>query len=77
MDRRTVAIDLAKDVFEIVSEGQERQRLSRLRFRAWLATLPPSRVVLEACGSAHHWARQFRSHGHEVVLLPAQCKATA
>lgn len=72
MDRRTVAIDLAKDVFEIVSEGQERQRLSRPRFRAWLATLPPSRVVLEACGSAHHWARQFRSHGHEVVLLPAQ-----
>ncbi len=72
MDRRTVAIDLAKDVFEIVAEGAERQRLSRVRFRAWLATLPPSRVVLEACGSAHYWAREMAARGHEVILLPAQ-----
>ncbi len=72
MDRRTVAIDLAKDVFEIVTEGAARQRLSRVRFRAFVAALPPSRVVLEACGSAHHWAREFRARGHEVVLLPAQ-----
>lgn len=72
MDRKTVAIDLAKDVFEIVMDGAERQRLSRVKFRSWLATLPPSRVVMEACGSAHHWARELAVRGHDVVLLPAQ-----
>lgn len=72
MDRKTVAIDLAKDVFEIVMDGAERQRLSRVKFRNWLATLPPSRVVMEACGSAHHWARELTARGHEVILLPAQ-----
>lgn len=72
MDRKTVAIDLAKDVFEIVMDGSARQRLSRAKFRNWLALLPPARVVMEACGSAHYWAREFGARGHEVVLLPAQ-----
>lgn len=34
--------------------------------------LPPTRIGLEACGAAHHWARVLRARGHEVVLLPPQ-----
>ncbi len=74
MNRRTIAIDLAKDVFELAIDGRvaERQRLSRAKFQQFAAHLPPSRIVMEACGSAHHWARWFRARGHEVLLLPAQ-----
>lgn len=71
----TIAVDLAKGVFEIaVSEDPgrvcERKRLSRSQLIAFFANRPPARVVMEACGSAHHWARQLQSLGHRVVLLP-------
>lgn len=75
MDRKTIAIDLAKDVFELAIDGGsgiERQRLSRVRFQQFTASLPPARIIIEACGSAHHWARWLRARGHEVFLLPAQ-----
>lgn len=72
----TVAIDLAKDVFEIAFadvHGRiiERKRLRRSAFAGCLDNRPPLRVVMEACGSAHHWARRFTRSGHAVVLLPA------
>lgn len=75
MDRTTIAVDVAKSVFEVaVSEhpGQvrERHRLSRARFRQFLAEQPSATVVMEACGSAHHWAREAQRHGHRVVLVP-------
>ena len=68
MDATTVGVDLAKNVFELALADErghivERQRLSRARF---------DRIVMEACGSAHHHARRLTSQGHEVVLLPAQ-----
>lgn len=75
MDRKTIAIDLAKDVFELAIDGGgaiERQRLTRARFQSFAAQLPPARIVMEACGSAHHWARWFAARGHEVLMLPAQ-----
>ena len=46
--------------------------LSRTRLSAFMANLPACRVAMEACGSAHYWARQFRSHGHEVRLIAPQ-----
>ena len=75
MDSTTIAVDVAKSVFEVaVSEhpGQvrERHRLSRGRFSRFLAEYPPATVVMEACGSAHHWAREAQSRGHRVVLVP-------
>ena len=75
MNRTTIAVDVAKTVFEVaVSEhpGQvrERHRLSRAGFRQFLAERPPATVIMEACSSAHHWARQAQSRGHEVVLVP-------
>src|SRR5262249_17876137 len=40
------------------------------RFTRFFAKRAPATVVLEACGSAHHWGRQLQSFGHRVVLLP-------
>ncbi len=75
MQHTTIAVDLAKSVFELaVSDrpGQvsERHRLSRTRFERFFAQRQPATVLLEACSSAHHWAREFRRLGHDVVLLP-------
>lgn len=77
MDATTVGIDLAKNVFEIALADErghivERQRLSRARFDRFFVNRPACRIVMEACGSAHHHARRLSSQGHEVVLLPAQ-----
>jgi transposase len=71
----TIAVDLSKTVFEIVvSEvaGRvcERRRLSRAQMVKFFANRRPSTVLLEACGSAHYWARVTESLGHEVLLLP-------
>ncbi len=76
MNSTTVAVDLAKNVFELaVADAEwrivERQRLNRARFAALLCSPSPCQVVMEACGSAHHWARRFVAEGHTVRLLPA------
>ena len=71
----TIAVDLAKSVFEVaVSERpgrvSERHRLSRTAFVRFLAEHQPATVLLEACGSAHYWGRKAESFGHRPVLLP-------
>lgn len=75
MDHTTIAVDLSKSVFEIaVSERtghvRERHRLGRSRFVSFFAERQPATVLLEACGSAHHWGRHLQALGHSVVLLP-------
>jgi transposase len=75
MNSTTIAVDVAKAVFEVaVSEhpGQvrERHRFSREWFRRYLGEQPPATVLMEACGSAHYWGRQAQTRGHHVVLLP-------
>lgn len=77
MHATTVAVDLAKEVFELAfADAQhriiERKRLSRRAFAHALDNRGPLRVVMEACGSAHYWARRFVAQGHEVRLLPAR-----
>lgn len=72
----TVAVDLAKDVFELAyADAQgcivERRRLGRAAFAHVFDNHTPLRIVMEACGSAHHWARRFQRRGHAVTLLPA------
>ena len=72
----TVAIDLAKDVFELAfadAQGQliERRRLNRSTLAMAFDNVPPRRIVMEACGTAHYWARRFQRGGHAVTLLPA------
>jgi transposase len=46
--------------------------LRRREVAKFFAKLPPTRIGLEACGAAHHWARRLRSLGHEVMLMPPQ-----
>ena len=50
----------------------ERKRLSRAQYQRFLAEQPPAEIVMEACATAHHWARTARRHGHEPYLLHAQ-----
>jgi transposase len=76
MEHTTIAVDLAKSVFQVaVSHRPGRvdseRRLTRERFLTFFAQQPPATVVFEACGSAHYWARQLQPFGHTVRLLPA------
>jgi transposase len=71
----TIAIDLAKSVFEVgISDRPghvcEQHRLSRNQLPVFFANRPPTTVLMEACSSSHHWARQFQRFGHDVKLLP-------
>jgi hypothetical protein len=76
MSKLTIAVDLAKDVFEIAvakPSGKiiERKRLTRPQFERFWQTREPCAVVMEACGSAHHWARLLVGLDFDVRLLPA------
>src|SRR5262245_52678163 len=75
MQHTTIAVDLAKSVFEIAVSHRpgavaERKRLSRTQFTRLLSQRAPSTVVMEACGTAHFWGREAEARGHRVVLLP-------
>ena len=77
MNATTVAVDLAKNVFELaLADGNgrviERHRLTRTQFERWFDNRKVDRVVMEACGSAHHWGRWLEARGIAVKLLPAQ-----
>jgi transposase len=78
MDATTIAIDLAKDVFQIAARDAAghvvwRQRLTRRRLAALIESLRPGiTVVMETCGTAHYWARRCQARGATVRLLPAQ-----
>ena len=70
-----VAVDIAKEVFEVgISDRPgrvaRRLRLARCEFLECFAQLPAATVVMEACGSAHFWARRMQALGHTPVLLP-------
>jgi transposase len=71
----TIAVDLAKSVFEIAVSrfpGRvcQRHRVARSRFHRFFAQRKAAVVLFEACSSAHFWARQLEELGHKVVLLP-------
>lgn len=77
MNRVTIAVDLAKHVFEIaITKGdgriQERHRLRRLQFERFWQQRARCLVVMEACASSHYWARHLRERGYQVKLLPAR-----
>lgn len=77
MQTTTVGVDLAKNCFQVAEADTqyrliERKRMTRLQFSRWMAIHPQCLVVMEACGSSHHWARVLRGYGHQVKLLPAQ-----
>jgi transposase len=76
MHATTVAVDLAKSVFQVAVADDnwkvvEQHRLTRLQFERWFQNRDVRLVIMEACGSAHHWARWLARLGIEARLLPA------
>ena len=72
-----IGVDLARDVFQWAVadrswQARESHRLNRSKFEAFFQNRAVALVVMEACGSAHHWARWLNRLGIEVVLLPAR-----
>jgi transposase len=73
-----LGIDIAKQVFHVVGMDDSghvvlRKRLARSTWLTFMANVPPLRIGMEACGSAHDWARRFREHGHDVRLIAPPC----
>ena len=71
----TVGLDIAKRVFQLhgvdaAGKAVLRRNLQRSEVLAFFKALPPCLVGIEACGTAHYWARQIRELGHEVRLMP-------
>jgi transposase len=77
MNATTIGVDLSKSVFQLSLANQagriiERKRLSRAQYQRFLVEQPEAEIVMEACATAHYWARTARQHGHDTCLLPAQ-----
>ena len=71
----TIGLDLAKKVFQVHGVDAEgkvivARKLRRKEVLAFFAKLPPCLVGMEACGSAHYWAREITKLGHTVKLMP-------
>ena len=74
---RVLGIDLAKSTFQLHGVDESgatvlRKTLSGQRLKRQMVNLPACLVAMEACGSAHYWARTFRDYGHEVRLTAPQ-----
>jgi transposase len=75
MKSTTIAVDLAKNVFQVTvshypGKVAETHRLSRGQFLRFFAERQPALVLMEACGTAHFWGRKIQALGHQVLLLP-------
>jgi transposase len=73
----TVGIDLAKNVFQVHGVNEHgkvvlKKQLRRDQVPEFFAKLPACLIGLEACGSAHHWARKLAGFGHDVRLMAPQ-----
>ena len=69
-----IGVDLAKNVFQVHGAAADgsvvfRKKLSRPQFARFMSEQPACVVAMEACASAHHWAREMARHGHEVRLI--------
>lgn len=72
-----IGLDLAKSVFQLhvvnPDSGEiQRRQVKRAKLLEFFRKQVPSIVAMEACGSAHYWAREIAAVGHQVKLLPAQ-----
>jgi transposase len=73
----TIGLDLAKHVFHVVGcdrhgEMIQKKMLKRFQVSNYFANLSPCLVGMEACASAHYWARVLVALGHQVKLIPPQ-----
>lgn len=73
----TIGIDLAKNIFQVHGVDVNgkvavRKKLKRAEMAKYFINLPPCLIGMEACGSAHHWARKLEGFGHTVKLMAPQ-----
>jgi len=73
----TIGLDLAKNVFQVHGVNERgkavlRKQLKRDQVAPFFANLPPCLIGIEACASAHHWARKLQALGHTVRLMAPQ-----
>jgi len=73
----TVGIDLAKNLFQVHGVDERgkavlRKQLRRAQVAVFFGNMPPCLIGMEACASAHHWARTLQRFGHTVRLIAAQ-----
>ena len=73
----TIGLDLAKVVFQIHGVDERgkvaaRKQLKRAEMSKYFANLEPCLIGMEACGSAHYWARKLEGYGHTVKLMAPQ-----
>jgi transposase len=77
MQITTIGLDIAKNVFQVhgIDAAEKvvvRKQLRRSQVLKFFASLPPCLVGMEACATAHYWARELTKLGHEVRLMPAK-----
>ena len=71
----TIGLDIAKQVFQVHAASANgavlfSRKITRARLLGFFASQSPCLVAMEACGGAHHWAREIAKLGHEVRLIP-------
>jgi len=77
MQITTIGLDIAKNVFQVhgIDAAEKvvvRKQLRRAQVMKFFAGLPPCLVGMEACATAHYWARELTRLGHQVRLMPAK-----
>ena len=77
MNLTTIGIDLAKSVFQVHGADEKgkavlKKQLKRAQMLPFFANLTTCRIGMEACGSAHYWARKLQAFGHTVQLIAPQ-----
>lgn len=73
----TIGLDIAKNVFQVhgIGAGERvviRKQLRRSQVLAFFEAVPPCLIGMEACATAHYWARELTKLGHQVRLMPAK-----
>ncbi|MBI2779173.1 MAG: transposase, partial [Gammaproteobacteria bacterium] len=69
-----IGLDIAKSVFYAVGKDERgnevlKRKMSRDQVLEFFANLPPAKIGIEACSTAHYWARELNKLGHEVKLI--------
>ena len=77
MNVTRIGVDLAKNVFQVHGVDRDerpvmKRQLKRSQVRSYFERLPACRIGMEACASAHYWARELGKMGHEVKLIAPQ-----
>ena len=77
MKLTTIGIDLAKNVLQVHGADEKgktvlKKQIKRAQVLAFFANLTPCKIGMEACGSAHYWARKLQALGHSVQLIAPQ-----